>query len=198
MAADRRLTPYWRGPLARRAALRDAAAQEVAAHGLTRISLPRIAAIAGMKFDIARHHYRTNAALLLDVVRHHHATLGEHLADAVLHARALPAPARLAALAAALFEALTAARTTHRATLAATAALPQLADAARHAETWLVDEFAAALAAAGVADETTRTVLARSALLLINHWALRLEEATMEDRELCAGILARMLAPTAE
>ncbi len=195
MLAERHLSsPYWRGPLARRAALREAAAREVATHGLARLSLPRLAAAAGMKFDIARHHYRTNAALLLDVVRHHHAALGERMADAVLDARALPGPARVTALATALIEALVAARTAHRATLAATAALPEVADAARHADAWLIDEFAAALAATGVTDGTTRTVLARSALLLINHWTLRLEDASPEERASCADVLARMVA----
>ena len=150
MKTERRLTsPYWRGPLLRRAALREAAAQAVAEHGLAQLNLPRLAASAGMKFEIARHHYRTNAALLLDVVRHHHAAIGEHLADAVLHARALHGPARVTALATALIEALVVERAGHRTTLVATAALPEVADAARHADAWLVDEFAAALAAAG-------------------------------------------------
>ena len=76
------------------------------------------------------------------------------------------------ALTTALIEALVAERTGHRTTLVATAALPEVADATRHADAWLVDEFAAALDAAGVTDETARAVLARSALLLIGDWAV--------------------------
>ncbi len=113
----------------------------------------------------------------------------------VLDARARPGPARVTALATALIEALVIERAGHRTTLVATAALPEVADATRHADAWLVDEFAAALAAAGVTDETARAVLARSALLLIGDWAVRLEDATSAERATCAAVLARMLAP---
>lgn len=175
---------HYRAPVEKRARLRAAAARQVAAHGLTGFNLRRLAEAAGIKFDLARHYYRTNEALIADVVREHFAALGEQMADSVLAARGLAGAARVEALALALLEAMAAEGEGHRTARAAMAALPGVAHGARHLDAWLVGEFAEALA--GV----EREVMARSLVWVIGEWAVRLEGA--EERAVCARVVAGM------
>ncbi len=184
MSERRLVAGCYRAPLEKRARLRAAAARRVAAHGLAGFNLHRLAAEAGIKFDLARWYYPTNAALLIDVVREHHAAVGELMADAVLAARALDGAARVEALALALLEALAAEREGHRTARAAVAALPEVAEAVRNLDAWLVGEFAEALAG--------DAVRARSLLVVIGDWAGRLEAGDAAGRVVCARVVAGM------
>ena len=132
-------------------------------------NLHSVAPAAGIKFDLARHYYRTNAALLADVVAEQQIALGETLAAPLDAVRALPAPARLEALTAAVLAGLVRTIEGHLAARAALAALPGVAAGLRHADAWLVDLFAEALAAAGVTGPAV-AVLARSAVMLVGEW----------------------------
>ncbi|MEO9188746.1 MAG: hypothetical protein ABI224_01910 [Acetobacteraceae bacterium] len=173
------------GPVAKRARLRAAAARFVAAHGLAGFNLHRLAPEAGIGFDLARHYYRTNEALIGDVVRAHHAALGERMADAMLAARGLAGTARVEALALALLEALAAEGDGHRTSLAAMAALPGVAEAARHGDAWLVDEFARAVGG--------DAVWGRSVVVLLGYWAGRLAVGDADGRAGCARVVAAMV-----
>ena len=141
--------PRGHAPLEKRARLRAVATAQVAAHGLEGFNLHRLAPRAGIKFDLARHYYRTNAALLAEVVVEHQLLLGEAMAAPARAARALPGPARLPFLLAALRAGLATNAAGHRASRAILAALPGVAAELRHADAWLVDLFADALAEAG-------------------------------------------------
>lgn len=176
-------------PAEKRARLREVAAAYIAAHGLDSFNLHRLAPLAGIKFDLARHYYRTNAALIADIARHHHAALGERLADAILDSRALAPQQRLHYLAAAILDAFAEDADAQRATYAAVAALPRVAHAVRHTDRWLADELAEA---------TGEPILARAALVLLNHWAAQLDPEDTETRAACARLLAsRLTAPSA-
>jgi AcrR family transcriptional regulator len=164
----------YRAPLEKRARLRAAAARYVAGHGLAGFNLRRLAAEAGIKFDLARWYYRTNEALIADVVRAYHAALGRLMAEAVL-------AARVEALASATLEAMAAERDGHRTARAAMAGLPRVAEAVRNLDAWLVGKFAEA-----VGDE----VLGRSVLMVVGEWAARVEG--VEEREVCALVVAGM------
>lgn len=185
--------PRSRAPLEKRARLRAAAARHVAAHGLAGFNLHRLAAEAGVGFDLARHYYRTNEALIADVARAYHVALGERMADAVLAARGLSGAARVEALALAALEAMAAEGEVHRTARAAVAALPRVAEAVRNWDAWLVGEFVGALAAAGVREATVQCVLAWSVVSLIREWAVRLEGVGEAERRVCAEMLAAMV-----
>jgi AcrR family transcriptional regulator len=176
---------HWRGPLERRARLRQAAVDHVAREGLGGLNLHTLAAEAGMKFDIARHHYRTNQALLLDVVRTHQTALGEKLADPILASRELTGTERLRALIAAVLEALVEAGDWHRAATVVVAAYRGIAYEVRNADAWLRNELASALG-------PERELLARSLLVLIEHWALLLPGEDAAVRAECVGVLMGM------
>ncbi|MBV8705493.1 MAG: hypothetical protein JO118_17470 [Acetobacteraceae bacterium] len=173
--------PRSRAPLEKRARLRTAAARHVAAHGLAGFNLHALAAEAGVGFDLARHYYRTNEALIADVVRAYHVALGERMADAVLAARGLSGAARVEALALAALEAMVVERDGCLTARAAMAALPRVAEAVRNWDAWLVGEFAEALGDA---------VLARSLLMVVGEWATRVEGD--EARGVCARVVAGM------
>ncbi len=173
-------------PAEKRARLRQAAATHLAQYGVADFNLHKLATAAGMKFEIARHHYRTNQALMLDVVRHCHATLGEVLADPILSARTLPPPERCHALITAVLTAMIDAGDWHRASMAVLAGYPAAAHELRNTDLWLVDELAEAL-------EPGCEILARSLLILIEHWALRLGVTDAETRAECAAVLAGMV-----
>ncbi len=176
----------YRAPVEKRARLRAAAARHVAAHGLAGFNLRRLAAEAGLGFDLARWYYRTNEALIADVARAYHAALGERMAEAVLAARLMAGTARVEALALAALEAMAAEGAGHRTARAAVAALPRVAEAVRNLDAWLVGEFAEALGDA---------VLARSLLMVVGEWAARVEGA--EERKVCARVVAGMGAALA-
>ena len=173
-------------PVEKRARLRAVAARFVAVHGLRGFNLHRLAPEAGIGFDLARHYYRTNEALIGDVVGEHFATLGEAMADAVLAARGLAGAALVEALALALLEALAAEREGHRTALATMAALPGVAAASRHGDAWLVDEFAAGFGG--------DAVWGRSVMVLLGYWAGRLEGGDAAGQAGCAKVVAAMAA----
>ncbi len=183
-----KLRQVQRAPVEKRARLRAAAARQVAAHGLAGFNLHRLAAEAGIKFDLARHYYRTNEALIADVAREYHAALGERMAEAVLASRELAGTARVEALALAALEAMGAEAAGHRTALAAVAALPSVAEAVRNLDVWLVGELAEALAGCGVGG-AERGVLARALLMVVGEWATRVEGA---ERAVCARVVAGM------
>jgi hypothetical protein len=85
------------------------------------------------------------------------------------------------ALALAALEAMAAEGDGHRTARAAVAALPRVAEAVRNLDFWLVRELADALGDA---------VLARSLLMVVGEWAVRLEGA--EERAVCARVVAGM------
>jgi hypothetical protein len=173
-------------PGAKRARLRAACAAHVAAEGLWGLNLHRIAAEAGTKFEIARWHYRTNAALLIDVVKDFQASVGEAMADAVLAARARPCGAeRVRVLAAGYLEAAIALRAGALTARAACAAVPEVALAVRTGGEWLVGEFAAALGG-GVEAE----VKARTLVWVLGEWGFVVEEAEVGR---VGGVVAGMM-----
>ena len=176
---------HWRAPLERRARLREAAVAHIARHGLADLNLHTLAAEAGMKFDIARHHYRTNQALLLDVVRTHHSALGEVLADPILASRELAGTERLYALIAAVLDAMITAGDWHRATTVVVAAYRGIAYEVRNADAWLRNELADALG-------PQCNALAHSLLVLIEYWALLLPGSDMAVRGECLTVLVGM------
>ncbi len=75
--------------------------------------------------------------------------------------------------------------------MTAAAALPGVAESTRRGDLWLHGVFADALAAAAPSlAARERNILARSLLLLLDHWALRLEPA---DTAACAALAVRMV-----
>ncbi|HEX5326268.1 MAG TPA: hypothetical protein VFW75_06335 [Acetobacteraceae bacterium] len=177
---------YVREPMQRRARFREAAMRHVARHGLYGLNLNAIARQLGEKHAIVRWHFKTNHGLLPDVVQTHHIRLGEALAESIVASRALPATERLPALIAAVLEALIAAGNWHRAAVAIAASLPEVAHALRNADLWLVD-------ALSVAMRPRDPVRARTLLMLIEQWALRMADANAAERAACVGTLAAMV-----
>ncbi len=118
--------------------------------------------------------------------------LGETLTAPLAALSALPAPARLEALTAAVLAGLARTRDGHLASRAVLAALPRVAAELRHADAWLVDLFAEALAAAGVTGPAV-AVLARAAVMLAGEWGPRLADAGAPAQAQVAAALAGML-----
>ena len=116
----------------------------------------------------------------------HHIRLGEALAGPILAARALPATERLPALIAAMLEAMIAAGDWHRAAVAIAASLPDVALALRNADLWLVDALSAAM-------RPRDPMRARTLLVLIEQWALRMGDADATERAACVRTLAALV-----
>ncbi len=188
--------PLGRDPAGKRARLRAAAAAQVAAAGLAGFNLHALAPRAGIKFDLARHYYRTNAALLAEVVAEQQILLGEAMARPVAAARQLSGAARVEALAAALLDGLGRTAAGHRASRAVLAGLPGVAAELRHADAWLVDLFVEALEGCGVAPAGV-SVLARSVVWLLGEWGARLAGADAPARAACARVVAGMVVACA-
>ncbi len=169
-------------PAQTRARLRAAAARRLAAHGLAGFERRQVAESAGSKFDHSKYYYPTNAQLLIDMVREHQLRVGENMADAVLASRRAGGRERLHTLALAYLEAVAGCEWL-RATRAVTAALPEVAEAARPGQAWLIAELAEA---AG------EPLLGRSLLLVLEDWGARLGPADAKGRETCAAMLAAM------
>jgi hypothetical protein len=197
MRAERRHTAAcYRRPPANKARLRAVAARHIAEHGLDGFNLHQLAPQAGLKFDLARWYYRTNQALIADIIRNHQAAIGEALTEPLLAARSLPGPARMEAVATALLDAPTLHRDGHHAAMAATAALPTIAETARRGDLWLHGVLAEVLEATipELAEHITeRDILARSLLILLEQWALRLDDADAGTRAMCATLAVRMV-----
>ncbi|HSU06883.1 MAG TPA: hypothetical protein VLI93_15055 [Acetobacteraceae bacterium] len=195
MRAERRHhADCYRRPIAKKARLRAVAARYIAEHGLAGFNLHRLAPEAGLNFELARWYYRTNQALIADIVRAHQVALGEAMGEWVLAARRLRGAAGVELLAGALLEALIAGRDGHRTAMAAMAAFPGIAETARRGDLWLHGVFADALQvtapwlAAGEGD-----VLARSLLVLLEQWAVRLEQADAANRATCVRLVSAMV-----
>lgn len=176
--------------------MRAVATQHLAEHGVSGMSLQRVALAAGVKFNLARYYYGTIKGLFADVVRVHQTAMGEAVTEAVLEARQLCGVARLTALAAGYFEALMTHRDGHRAAVAVIAAVPDVTEVLRRGDLWLFGEFAAAVEAAvpGLgARGVERDILARSLLLLLDGWAVRVDGADAEMCAACAALGVRMV-----
>ena len=181
-------SPYWQGPLAKRARMRDDAKRHLLERGFAGLTMNRLLAPLWATHN-RRAYYPDLGAVLADVVRYHQEAVAERMTEAVLAARRLAGPERVQALATALLDALAAERDGHRATAMILAGMPSAADTARNDDCWLHGVFAEAIG--GAADE--RAMLARSLLTLIENWALRLDETDTDPRATCARLVTRMV-----